>query len=242
MNQYLQRAIEKNKKNGYLQYHAPRYDTLLTLLHQYCSGEQRILDIGRSPFTEIAFRSLKTRIDTLGFETDQETESGFNYQFDLNNSQNLKSWRKDIPQYDIIVFSEVIEHLYTSPKLVLEFINSILIDNGIIIIQTPNAVVAHKRIQMLLGYNPYNLISENTGNPAHFREYTAAELSDYFHQTGFIIEQMTFENYFDYRYTLHSKGSAAKRKINRLINILYGVLPCSLRPGLCFVVKSKKKI
>ena len=138
------------------------------------------------------------------------------------------------------MFSEVIEHLYTSPRLVLDFINHILNKNGLVIIQTPNAVVAHKRIQMLFGKNPYNLISENTGNPAHYREYTAAEITGYCHQAGFTIEKMTFENYFDYRYTNHSNGVFSERKINRLVNILYSILPYSWRPGLCFVIKTRK--
>ena len=226
--------------HGYLRYHAPRYNTLLSLLHQYHNGNKNILDIGRSPFTEIAYNSLKTQIDTLGFETDRKTKTGVNYQFDLNNSQNPSSWRHDIPQYDIILFSEVIEHLYTSPKLVLQFLNSILKEGGIVIIQTPNAVVLHKRIQMLLGQNPYSLISENTDNPAHFREYTATEICDYCHQAGFKVESMTIENYFDYRYRNHANGSFSKKGLYRIINILYSVLPSSLRPGLCFVIRSNK--
>ena len=213
MNKYLHQAIEKNKENGYLRYHAPRYDTLLCLLHKYYNGTKKILDIGRSPFTEIAYSSLKTQIDTLGFEVDKETKTGLNYYFDLNKSQNPKNWRRDIPQYDIIVFAEVIEHLHTSPKLVLQFLNSILKENGIIILQTPNAVVLHKRIQMLLGQNPFSLISENNANPAHFREYTASEISNYCRQAGFAIKRMSFENYFDYRYTNHAYGDYSERKI-----------------------------
>ena len=76
--------------------------------------------------------------------------------------------------------------------------------------------------------------------PAHFREYTATEISDYCHQAGFKIEKLTFENYFDYRYTLHSNGSFTERRLNRLINILYSVSPYSLRPGLCFVIRSNE--
>lgn len=238
MNKYLRQAIEENKQDGYLKYHTPRYDMLLDLLHNYYTGDKNILDIGRSPFTEIASRSLGTQIDTLGFEADKKTETGFNYQFDLNNSQNSENWRSDIPQYDIIVFSEVIEHLYTSPELVLKFLKSLLKAGGIIIMQTPNAVALHKRIKMMFGKNPYHLISKNTSNPAHFREYTADELAEYCHQAGFNIEKMSIENYFDYRYRNHADGHTTKTEFYRLLNILYNILPSSLRTGLCFVIRS----
>lgn len=238
MNKFLRDAIEENEQDGYLKYHAPRYDMLLDLLHNYYSGNEDILDIGRSPFTEIASRSLETQIDTLGFEADQKTETGFNYQFDLNNSQDPESWRSDLPKYNIILFSEVIEHLYTSPELVLKFLKSLLKKEGIIIVQTPNAVALHKRIKMLFGKNPYHLISKNTSNPAHFREYTADELSEYFHQAGFSIEKMSIENYFDYRYRNHANGNSSRTEIYRLLNIFYSIMPASLRTGLCFVVRS----
>ena len=240
MNQYLYKIVSNNKNNAYLQYHAARYNKLLNLLFQYYTGKQRILDIGRSVFTEIAFGLLKTKIDTLGFEEDKETEFGFNYKFDLNNTQDPKNFRKDIPKYDIIILAEVIEHLHTSPKLVLSFIRSILKENGIVIIQTPNAVVAHKRIKMLFGYHPYALISEDILVPSHFREYTVDEVRDYCRHTGFEIEKMTFENYFDYRYRIDSSGGFKKRNFYRIINIFYRFLPHSFWPGLCFVVRSIK--
>jgi hypothetical protein len=106
------------------------------------------------------------------------------------------------------------------------------------IIQTPNAVVFHKRILMLTGRNPFSLISENTLNPAHFREYTRTELAGYCRNSGFFIERSTFENYFDFRYADHAIGSASKRRVRGLANAMYRILPGPLKPGLCFVVRN----
>lgn len=237
MDSCLLRAIEESEEDGYLRYHAPRYDALLTLLHRNNAEGKRVLDIGQSPFTAVARDSLRTPIDTLGFGDDGETGTGFNYHFDLNDAQFPEHWRKDIPAYEVIVFSEVIEHLHTSPELVLLFLRSVLQEDGIVIIQTPNAVVLHKRMQMLFGRNPYSLISTNPRNPSHFREYTAREMTRYCQQAGLKIESATVENYFDYRYTNHVNGSFSEKKAYRWINVLYGILPASLRPGLCFVVR-----
>jgi len=201
MNEYLSKALECNTESGYLRYHAPRYEILLSILHKYYKGDNTVLDIGCSPFTAIASGSLKANIDTLGFEPDKETDTGVNYNFDLNNAQHSEMWRRDIPKYDIIIFSEVIEHVHTSPELVLKFLKSLLKETGLIILQTPNAVVMHKRIKMLLGRNPFGLISVDIYNPGHFREYTSSEIADYCTGAGFDIERMTCENYFDYRFS-----------------------------------------
>jgi SAM-dependent methyltransferase len=230
-------AIERAPADGYLRYHAQRYDALLKELLSRWKPGFRVLDIGRSTFTDIAAESLGCPVDTLGFESDREAATGRNFHFDLNQSQLEASWRRDIPEYDLIVFSEVIEHLHTSPARVLPFIRSLLRPDGLVFIQTPNAVVLHKRLQLLLGSNPYNLISENTGNPGHFREYTSAELRGYCAPAGLSVESLRTLNYFDYRYADHLDGRCVKQSRNGLINLLYRVLPASFRPGLFLVAK-----
>lgn len=154
MNRHIQKYIDENPKSGYLRYHAPRYEKLLDLVNEYYKKNDRILDIGRSPFTSILHESLDTEIDTLGFDADGNTTTGFHYHFDLNESQYENKCRTDIPKYQLIIFSEVIEHLHTSPNLVLKFLKALISEDGIIIIQTPNAAVFHKRVQFLLGANP----------------------------------------------------------------------------------------
>ncbi|MDT8322160.1 MAG: class I SAM-dependent methyltransferase [Xanthomonadales bacterium] len=237
MDSYLTKELTDSKSNGYLHYHAPRYQRLLELLHRHHKPEATLLDIGRTRFTTIASRSLSTCIDNLGFEPDGKTSTGFNYQFDLNDAADESGWRRDLPQYDIVLFCEVIEHLYTSPSQVLRFIRTLLKPGGIMILQTPNAVVLHKRIVMLLGRNPYALISENTRNPAHFREYTRNELREYFRITGFDVLEQSAEAYFDYRYTDHARGSSRPHRALALLNWFYRITPASLRPGMCFVLQ-----
>lgn len=240
MNPHLAKELADSPNNGYLNYHAPRYQRLLELLHRCHSPKAAVLDIGRTRFTTIASRSLGARIDNLGFEPDGKTSTGFNYQFDLNDAADESTWRRDLPKYDIVLFCEVIEHLYTSPCQVLRFIRTLLKPGGILIAQTPNAVVLHKRIMMLLGHNPYALISKNTRNPAHFREYTASELREYSRTTGFDVLEQSAEAYFDYRYADHARGSSRPRRALAPLNWLYRIVPGSMRPGLCYVLRPIK--
>ena len=204
---------------------------------QYHISSQSILDIGKSAFAS-ALKLKYECIDTLGLQDDMISRAGTHYKFDLNNTIDKLLWRSDIPKYDIIIFAEVIEHLYISPNYILKFLHSILNKDGFLFLQTPNAVALHKRIKMLFGINPYELIRENVNNPGHYREYTKKELINYLEKNGFSIESCTFNNYFDYRYSNHRDFRKAFEKTKgNLVNHIYSVVPKSLKPGIFIVAK-----
>lgn len=229
--------IETNPNNGYVAYHAPRYVSLLQLLSEYISDNSKMLDIGSLNSTRIIHEYFNMKVDSLGFDKDQKTEVGNNYQFDLNNSQFEERWRTDIPKYNVIIMAEVIEHLYTSPLLVLKFLKTLLTENGLLIIQTPNAVALHKRIKLLFGKNPYELIREDNTNPGHFREYTSKELMKYSVDAGFVLEKYTFGNYFDYRFRSHAIGKYKKNRYYGILNLLYTIIPQNFKPGITLVLR-----
>jgi 2-polyprenyl-3-methyl-5-hydroxy-6-metoxy-1,4-benzoquinol methylase len=114
----------------------------------------------------------------------------------LNDTHNKNKW-VTVPSCKIVILSEVIEHLYTSPKLVLEFVKSFLENNGLLIIQTPNAVSLDKRLMMVRGRNFMELIRENDQNPGHFREYTKNELFSLAEMCSLKVADFTYSNYFN---------------------------------------------
>ena len=238
LNPAILEAMEAEPDNGYLYYHAPRYSRLLEIVQEHYRSGMSILDIGRSPFAGICHGALSAKIDLIGFEEDGAEADGNYFHFDLNDCRDRELWRSDLPRYDIIVFSEVIEHLPTSPAFVLAFLKSLLKPAGVLVLQTPNAVVLHKRIQLMLGSNPYSLIATDPLNPAHFREYTMAELERYSREAGFNILSTVTDNYFDYRYTNHTDGNFQKQAKFAWVNWLYTCMPRSLKPGITMVLES----
>lgn len=140
-------AMSTQAANGYLRYHAPRYNRLLEVLRELYRPPMALLDVGRSPFAAICTSALSSKLDLLGFEGDASEPDGNYYHFDLNDCRNETMWRSDIPSYDIIMFAEVIEHLPISSNFVFTFLHSLLKPGGRLILQTPNAVVFHKRPQ-----------------------------------------------------------------------------------------------
>ena len=207
--------------------HRRRYEWLLKFMAPYVPSEDvRMLDIGRSHLTELVHQRFQAPVDSLGFAADHPEASGTHYSFDLNHAQDRERWRTDLPRYDLIIMAEVIEHLYTSPSLVLAFIKSLLKPNGVLIIQTPNAAALRKRLELLLGRNPYELIREDATNPGHFREYTARELQEFAAGLGLRVDRCVYEVYMDYRFRRMTSGSSLSVLVSGAIaNGIYRMVP-----------------
>jgi len=223
----------------YLKYHALRYELLVKFVKNNYSNGKKILDIGNSRFTKILAKLFNCKVDQLGFSQDSVMPFGNKYQFDLNNCYHKSKWRSDIGLYDIIIFTEVIEHLYTSPTHVLNYLSSILNKNGKIILQTPNAAVLHKRLQLLVGKNPYMLIKESRRNPGHFREYTKSELIGYVKNCGLNLDTVYYGNYFSYQYAFNKHEKRKMYNLSKLVKLLYSILPSSLKPGITMILSKK---
>lgn len=219
--------------DGYLAFHAPRYGVLLESMDRFVAGSSTVLDIGRSRLTELMHQRYGIRVDALGFLGDEPIETGRSWWFDLNLAAHRERWRSDLPCYDVIVMAEVIEHLYVAPSYVLAFLSTLLVRGGRLIIQTPNAVALHKRLEMLVGRHPYEPIREALNDPGHFREYTKAELVRAVQAAGFRVEEWRAARYLDYRYVHHD--GPPSRGTGTLMNAVYRVMPPSLQPGQMLV-------
>ncbi len=191
----------------YWEYHRHRFawsaeliEQLVAALRHHGADVERILDIGNSYQTLLLDQIFPDiRVDTMGFlcERYAPQREFTHYPFDLNNAYDETQW--PLPEgggYDVIVFLEVIEHLYTAPTIVLRFLKSFLKDHGFLVIGTPIASALKKRIRLLGGKNPYELIRENRMNPGHFREYTIEELCHLGHESGFHVDQIHANNLF----------------------------------------------
>jgi 2-polyprenyl-3-methyl-5-hydroxy-6-metoxy-1,4-benzoquinol methylase len=219
---------------GYTAFHAPRYAYALDVLARSdVHAGASVLDIGQSRLSELIHERFGCRVDTLGFGNDHATEHGQHFGFDLNRTQNDEEWRRDLPRYDAIVMAEVIEHLYTAPQRVLAFLFTLLVPGGLLLVQTPNAAGLTRRIKLLFGYNPYDMIRLDTSNPGHFREYTRAELRRLATSVGFRVEDLSTHFYFDMRFARHGEGDIRPQPVlGTLRNLVYAAIPRSLRWGL----------
>lgn len=220
----------------FLYYHFQRYEYLFQIIDKTIgklrstNREQplRILDIGPGFQTEIFRRSIpNVIIHTLGFQDFrfQPLPDEKHFEFDLNSAQSPGNCL-ELEPYDLVVMAEVIEHLYTSPALVLQCVSKWMKASGYLILQTPNACALHKRLKMLIGKNPFDLIREKADNPGHFREYTLSELATYTRLAGLKWVEGTTRNYF-------FNGSL----IHKIYNSTSGILPQGLRQGITLILQ-----
>jgi hypothetical protein len=138
--------------------------------------------------------------------------------------------------------AEVLEHLYTAPRLVLDFVRRLLVAGGCLVLQTPNAASLPKRLKLLFGRNPFEMIRTDPQNPGHFREYTRKELQSLAAISGFRIEDCAMSFYFDARFAHHESGETAGRQsiLGSVKNVTYRLLPSPLREGITMVWRSPK--
>lgn len=221
LNHFKDWKLDEESKE-YVKFHYKRYEFLLKESLKFIRKIQdespglnlTILDIGKAYQTAVLRGLLpEIAVNSMGFGDSRfaEREQDKHFNFDLNDAQYPEKW-PEFEEHDLIIMAEVIEHLYTSPVHVLKCIANILKKGGYLIIQTPNACSFSKRVEMLMGRNPFEQIRLSNTNPGHFREYTIEELIDIGMQSGFMPVEYSILNYFNH--------PGKKKFISTLANML----------------------
>jgi SAM-dependent methyltransferase len=175
---------EESRQN-YVDLRKVRFADILRLCRSYVPDPSaRVLDIGRSELTayllnfyqNIHTLGLDTSIDDGGHREVSKMDTLPHITFDLLSSHTVSNW-PDCGRFDLIVFSEVIEHLWVAPEFVFAALHSFLADSGILICTTPNAADIAKRLRL------YSI------NPGHVREYTRQELCEIAHSVGLKLQK-----------------------------------------------------
>lgn len=188
----LSRILEAEKRvtcgaesmRSYVSMHQARFADILRLCRMYVPEPcARVLDVGRSELTaylggfysDVHSLGLDPAADDGGHRELKAMDGVPHITFDLLRSDCVSEW-PDCGCFDLIVFSEVIEHLSVAPEYTLALLRGLLTEKGILICTTPNAVDIAKRLRMIAGRNPYERLRLYTLNPGHIREYTRQEL------------------------------------------------------------------
>lgn len=206
---------------SYLDFHRRRYAYLMQHVGRVLDGQvprdgepPRVLDVGMSHQTSLLSRLFPhVQLATLGFYDKRfpQKDGVSHTQFNLNRAADEEQWPQLEP-FDLILLAEVIEHLYVPPTRVLRMLRSILRPGGVLMIQTPNPVNLARRLGMLAGRSPFEIIRDDMTNPGHFCEYTVEHLQYLAGVTGLEVIDYEVSNYFGQKKPLYN-------------------LACSLLPG-----------
>jgi len=202
-------ASSEAKKN-YAQQHSARFEKLINLVDNRLQHQKsNILDIGRSELTYMLSKKYPN-VTSLGYAP-ADDDGGHrelnaaryipHITFDLNRADCTNLWpEENAGSFDLILFSETIEHLHVAPEFVLLFLRYLLKDEGQIVVTTPNAASIYSRTRLLFGVHPYEKIRFYKQNPGHFREYTVREMEQIGKTAGLCTDDIQLVNYQSINY------------------------------------------
>ena len=184
--------------------HQARYAFILNKIRDLNLPEgARILDVGCFP--QHLFKMLQDlRFEVYGVSS--KHEAAYEKKIVSLNIETDKLPFKD-NFFDLIIFTEIIEHLTLNPNNYMQKLKKILKKNGKLLITTPNAVNLKNRAKMFLGKNISFSLQQlyDTTSPKeiyfrHNREFTLEELEEVCVKSGFKISDSShFNSYTPFR-------------------------------------------
>jgi SAM-dependent methyltransferase len=195
------------RPNFYFRWHLPRLATTCQFVAAALSNlpAARILDLGTfPPFAILLERFLSGRGGLTWTRTAFESKT---------DVYTTSAQRTEIPltrcvlgpdplpfgdaQFDLVMLTEVIEHVDAHPQLLLAEISRLLAPGGRLLLTTPNAASLKKLIQLSSGVPRYD--SPTFGNAwGHRYEYSYYDMRQCIRSTAFaILEEQATDVYFD---------------------------------------------
>jgi SAM-dependent methyltransferase len=200
----------------YFTYHKQRYAELFAAVATYLAGSptQRLLEVGVSgflPFYKQLFPNLQLvtidrPIALHGVNADYSLGVGAeaHYSFDLNEvvlSPEVGS--PPLGHFDLVICTEVIEHLLVHPSEFIASLLSLLSPTGYLYLTTPNFFSYHRLNALLHGKHPMPVHpqrGQNQDHGHHFREYTLPELCSFTQEAGGTVAAAYFSCCWDDAY------------------------------------------
>lgn len=202
-------AIEKTRvtknlpRELYFRKHADRYYRELKIIEQYCRKDQKILEVGAIPY-HMTYCLKNLGYDVSGVDAHiGEPEKEFMTTHGLNDRKcNIETDNIPFPDnsFDCILLFEVFEHLRIDPISTLKKLYSLLKEDGLLFLSTPNLYSFHTIIRFLMGkgfkdaYKEFSKL-HTLGYTGHVREYTMTEVKRFILETGFRIVSAEFMFY-----------------------------------------------
>ena len=182
--------MEKSEYNNYyVKLHNKRISHLITFLIKHVKSGSKIGIIGYSMFDSMIRDKLSgctiyNILPSIDFARQEVDSTAQILVYDITESKSVEMTF----EFDCIIFTEVLEHLFSDDLLVINNVTRLLRKNGLLFFSVPNVSALGKLIPLIAGENPYMKKSEIVegafGGFGHIREYSFREvrnlLTNYF--------------------------------------------------------------
>jgi hypothetical protein len=209
MNQFEQlhadacsRGYEPGKEypGEHLVFHKRRFAELLNACCYFCRGRQspRVLDIGNTQ--NLAwYKAFLPTIELVAADRPggpDYADADHRIRLDLNTG-DFAPLNLEAP-YDLIVFTEVLEHLSVNPVVLLRHLTGLLASDGVLYLTTPNFFRLENLSKIRRRENPLpSYPVDNTDRHHHTHEYSMAELLSIVAEAGGRIRCWYFSDCWD---------------------------------------------
>ena len=184
-------------------------EVLRWLAELQARGMRRLLELGANPYylTLLLNKYLSFHLELANFFGDdvegdrgvQEvcSTTGEKHTFEYAHF-NIETNRFPYPDdsLDVVVFSEILEHLVRSPDSAVGECRRVLRRGGYLILTTPNFARLGNLIQLAKGQNIADGYSPHGVYGRHNREHTPSEVRELVERHGFVIERSEVRNIY----------------------------------------------
>lgn len=193
--QSVETSIRSQEERAYFLVHESRYKKILGEIREIGEKKLKILDVGCYPY------HLGRALELMGHEVwgiASTHEPIANKKVSIINIETDPFPYKD-NSFDLVLCSEVVEHLPHSPLPALAEMYRVTKPGGFLLVTTPNITRSINQGKMLLGRSPmYDidalLANEGKGSNLyhrHNREYTLGELTRLVTHAGWTMHKKT---------------------------------------------------
>ncbi|KKM84301.1 hypothetical protein LCGC14_1300640 [marine sediment metagenome] len=175
-------------------------EAILSLLEE--NPDAVVLDVGCGDRKRLTYKALD-RIGTVrkafGLDLEHKKEDRIEVRYcDLD--EGLLQPFPFNPGFDVIIASQLIEHLRNTDNLIKEM-HRVLKPSGYAVVSTPNLASWHNLVYLLLGKQPdVATVSDELypwkEKPGHCRIFTATELIKLLEFHGFVVEEVIGTSYY----------------------------------------------
>jgi SAM-dependent methyltransferase len=196
-----------------------RYEFILNHVSESEPGA-RILEVGAEPYQlPVAYQQLGYEVVGLDLDPDRGSSVIENNNLDIRQADiNHDRFPLEDDSFDIVVFSEVFEHLFR-PVHALNEIHRVLRPEGELLLTTPNLYRLGNIVRFLSGdgfddaFGQWEKL-ERIGHMGHVRQYSRPQVVEFLEKTGFTVQDSECVSF-----------SGSSHLLAPAINMVYKTIP-----------------
>ena len=221
----IRRKITRPQEKEYFDIHVDRYQHILSQIKKLqLVPQSKVLDIGAYP--PHLFKALShLGHQVWGISSPHEAIKHPHIKT-LNIENKVFPFKSNY--FDLVLFTEIIEHLTVHPQKVLSQIKRVLKPSGYLLLTTPNVLRSQNLFSLIIQKNIYFPLSQLKQSPyhRHNREYSRSEIVNLLRSAGFkIVCDHHFIAYTPFR--PKNKSDSITTKLIKVFNFLF----MSIFPG-----------